>query len=483
MAGVNELPPDATPRPDPDATTPPAPAPLEDAPGEAAGDPLDSSAEDGSSVAMATQPDPRSTIRRQNRIAGFAAVGVAIVLAFGGGVAVGRLTADAGAGGQASPAVSAPAATGGADLPATGPLLGRSDAKVVIDYWADFQCPYCAKFARDTIPLLESRIADGTVALLHRDFAFIGAESEAAAVAVRCAGREDRFWPMHDAVYAAQQGENEGAFSRDRLLQIGASVGLDATSFEGCLDDPQPLVEVLDDTAAGIRAGVTSTPTIDVNGTRFLGVTDNAQFLATIDAAASGAAPGSLPTAPPSSDPWAGTPTDGRTAGAANAPVTVELWMDYQSTDSQPVVQSLEPELRTRIADGAVRAELHDVAVLDDDSVAAAGFVRCIADQGGPAWFVHDVLAVSAQGAGAGIFTTQNLLRLGSKLGLDVRAADACMADPATEAAVRAETADAAAAGITAGPTVIVRKGEDELGRFAAPIDAAAVLAVVDGAK
>ena len=81
--------------------------------------------------------------------------------------------------------------------------------------------------------------------------------------------------------------------------------------------------------------------------------------------------------------------------------MTVELWMDYQSTDCAAVAEKLEPELRTRIA-AAIRAELHDLAALGDESVVAATRVRCVADQDGPAWFVHDVLAVSAQGAGAG---------------------------------------------------------------------------------
>ena len=428
---------------------------------------------------------PGAAVRRQNRAAAIAAIALVVILAFAGGVAVGRWSAPAGAEDAAAPPSPAASsgATGAIDLASDAQRLGSADAAVVIDYWADFQCPFCSKFARETIPLLQSKIADGTVALVHRDFAFIGPESELAAVAVRCAAPDGRYWPMHDAVYAAQQGENQGAFSRDRLVTIAAAVGLDSAAFAACLDDSSVLVDVLDDTAAGIRSGVTSTPTIDVNGTRYLGVPDGAGLLATIDAALAGASSAPLPTAAPASDPWTGTPTAGRTAGDAAAPVSIELWMDYQSTDAKPIAESLEPELRSRISAGALRAELHDVAALGDDSVAAASFVRCVAAQDGPAWFVHDVLEVSAQGAGAGIFTRDNLLRLGSKLGLEVKVAAACLDDPATAAAVRAETADGQAAGITAGPTLIVRKGSDEIGRFTAPVDATAVLAAIDGAR
>ena len=314
-------------------------------------------------------PDRPASRRRQNRAALFGTVAMLVVLAFGGGLAVGRATAPAAGGasavvgvagataspGSAASPVASPGpdatpdptavASAGAAVPSDGPRLGRADAKVTVEYWADYQCPYCAKFAREIIPQLKSRIEDGTVALVHRDYAFIGEESVGAAVAVRCAGSQGKFWEMHDAVYAAQAGENQGGFAPAKLAQVATSVGLDPTAFAACVAEKAPLVAVLDDTAAGVRTGIASTPTVDVNGNRFLGVTDVAKILAAIDAAAAGASPAPLPTAAPVSDSWEGTVTDGREAGGATAPVTVELWMDYQSPDSAVLAKTLEPEL------------------------------------------------------------------------------------------------------------------------------------------
>ena len=354
---------------------------------------------------------------------------------------------------------------------------------MTVEYWADYQCPYCAKFAQEVIPQLESRIADGTVALVHRDYAFIGDESVAAAVAVRCAGREGKYWAMHDAVYAAQAGENQGGFAPARLAEIAASVGLDSAGFAACVNEKAPLVAVLDDTAAGVRTAIASTPTVDVNGNRFLGVPDMTKFLAAIDAAAAGASPAPLPTAAPRSDPWIGTVADGRVAGRASAPVTVELWTDYQSTDSAAVAKDLEPELRTRIASGAIRVAQRDLALLGDESVVAATMVRCVARQGGPAWFVHDILSVNAQGAGSGIYVPASLLRFASGLGLDVQALSACLDDPTVTAEVTAETAQGTALGLTAGPSVVIRAGDREVGRFSGALDTKAVLAAIDAAK
>ncbi len=219
------------------------------------------------------------SVRDQNRWAGIGLIALIVALAFAAGLAIGRASAPVVTSGlvpvgSPTPGASSSAPTATPGLPSDGPRLGRADATVVIDYWADYQCPFCARFAETVVPALASRIADGTVALVHRDYAFLGDESVDAAIAVRCAGREGMYWQMHDAVYAAQQGENQGAFARARLAEVAATVGLDSAAFDTCMDDRSVLVEVLDDTSAGVRAGIMSTPTVDVNGTRFPGVDD-----------------------------------------------------------------------------------------------------------------------------------------------------------------------------------------------------------------
>jgi protein-disulfide isomerase len=156
--------------------------------------------------------------------------------------------------------------------------------------------------------------------------------------------------------------------------------------------------------------------------------------------------------------------------------------MDYQNPDSAAVPKDLGTELRTRIAAGTVQARLHDLALLGDESAVAATGLRCVAAQGGPAWFVSDILSVSAQGAGAGIYTPENLLRFVAQLGLDVRAFDACLADASVAKAVTDETAAGKADGMTAGPVVVVSAGGVEKGRFKGPLEAAKVFAAIDAA-
>ena len=449
---------------------------------------------------------PGAGASRPGRIARTIAAVLAVALAFGTGIVVGRATAPgdsvAVSGGSSSPeaaaagstAPSAPSAGPSAGpsaasplegLTSDGPRLGSAAAKVQLTYWADYQCPFCARFAETVLPQLAPRIADGTVAVTHRDFVFIGPESLDAAIAVRCAGEQGKYWQMHDAVYAAQNGENQGAFSTATLTRLAAGVGVDVSAYTSCAQRHDVLVEVLADTAAGVRASVSSTPTVDLPGRTFLGVPSVPELLAVIDAAAKSAAtPTPAPTTRPSGDPWAATATSGRTAGASSAPVSVELWVDYQATGMHAIAQTLEPELRARVAAGEVRLILRDLATLGSESAAAASFIRCAADdREATVWFAHDILSVSAQGAGAGVFTTRGLLWLAAKLGWDVPPLDACMASPATSAAIEAETAVGKGLGLTAAPAVTVMARGREVARFSgSSLDPAEVLAAVDAA-
>ncbi len=446
---------------------------------------------------------PASGARGSGRLVRPIAAILIVGLVFGSGIVVGRATAPAwspaassapasseaaavGSSTPSAPPSAAPSPTSPIEgLPSNGPLLGSPSAKVLLTYWADYQCPFCARFAETALPLLASRIADGTVAVLHRDFVFLGPESLDAAIAVRCAGEQGKYWEMHDAVYAAQNGENQGTFSQATLTRLATGVGADEATYTACTQRQDVLVEVLADTAAGVRASVTSTPTVDIPGRTFAGVPDITALIAAVDAAAkSGATPTPAPSVRPSGDPWADTATSGRAAGPSSAPVTVELWVDYQATGMPAIAQTLEPELRTRIAAGKVRLVLRDLATLGSESALAASFIRCGADDGErTAWFAHDILSVSAQGAETGVFTTRGLLWLAAKLGWDVTALDACMTSPATASAIEAETAVGTGMGLKAAPAVVVRAHGKEVARFSgSSLDPTKVLAAVDAA-
>lgn len=189
------------------------------------------------------------------------------------------------------PPIVAPSTLTPTDL-AEGHTIGKADAPVDVEIWADYQCPYCARFSSQVEPLLVATYVEtGQARLTFRVLAFLGEESRWAAVAAKLAEDQDAFWPFHDYLFANQLGENVGSYSLDRLQEMAGRIGLDMAAFDAGLQ-----LDAARATFAELRAefeadagalGIRSTPTVVVNGTVVQGA-DWATVKAAIDAALAG---------------------------------------------------------------------------------------------------------------------------------------------------------------------------------------------------
>jgi protein-disulfide isomerase len=212
-------------------------------------------------------PTPETPVgappRGRAGVLGYLGAAVLGIVIGAGGLAIG--SGSLGAAPSPSPSPSPTATAAPADN-----AVGSPDAPVTMEVWADYQCPYCR--LEDLLfsgALEREYAAPGIVRIVYRDFAFLGQESTDAAVAARCAGRQEAAARLrfHDALYAFQQGENQGRFVRENLLQVAQIVGVpDTTAFTACLDDPAVADEVAAETAAGRDLGISSTPTMRLRG-------------------------------------------------------------------------------------------------------------------------------------------------------------------------------------------------------------------------
>jgi protein-disulfide isomerase len=131
----------------------------------------------------------------------------------------------------------------------------------------------------------------GKVKLVYRDAAFQGQrydydESTEAAAASRCAADQGLFWQMHDWLFANWNGENQGAFAAPRLRAIATAAGLDLARYDACMAAGDKQTAVRDETAGGVAAGIDQTPTLIINGMKFVGSPNNfADFAAVLDQA------------------------------------------------------------------------------------------------------------------------------------------------------------------------------------------------------
>jgi protein-disulfide isomerase len=166
-------------------------------------------------------------------------------------------------------------------------VLGQADAPVTIDLYEDFQCPACEAWGRTVFPSLASNeLASGSVKIVFHDMAFLGPESADAGRAAHAAAQQGRFWDMWATIYANQGRENSGAFSRERLIAMADRLGLDVARFEADMDSMAAQAAIDRSRADAGRAGVTSTPTLIVDGQAFVGAQPYADIAAAIAAAA-----------------------------------------------------------------------------------------------------------------------------------------------------------------------------------------------------
>jgi protein-disulfide isomerase len=164
--------------------------------------------------------------------------------------------------------------------------------------------------------------------------------------------------------------------------------------------------------------------------------------------------------------PSAPTPValaDGRSIGKADARVTLDVWSDFQCPACGEFARSVEPLLVGRyVTPGTLRIVYHDAAFQGakssasyDESVEAAAGARCAADQG-RYWPFQDWTFANQAGENKGAFAIGRLKAIATAAGLDLAAWDACLATGQQQTAVRSETTQAVARGVSATPTMIL---------------------------
>jgi protein-disulfide isomerase len=174
---------------------------------------------------------------------------------------------------------------------AEGKAMGPVDAPVLIEEYSDFQCPYCGLFAREVVQPLEDtylKSGSGKVRFVYNHMAFLGQESIDAAEASECANEQDRFWDYANTLFTNQRGENRGGFNLGRLKQFAVDLNFDTDAFNVCVDSRRYRALVQQETEAAKALGITSTPSIFVNGRKLEGAPDFAQLSQMIEQLAAG---------------------------------------------------------------------------------------------------------------------------------------------------------------------------------------------------
>jgi len=173
-----------------------------------------------------------------------------------------------------------PVVLNGIDVSRIGYDKGSPLAPIVIVEFSDFGCPYCAEFARETFPAIDSEfVRPGKVYFKYVPFVIdMFPNALQAARASECAGEQNRFWVMYDRLFSAQP-EWKRERSPDALFaRYAASAGLDKSRFAACYARAETHPGTMRANDAAEKLGVRVTPSFIVNGRPVEGALPLADF-------------------------------------------------------------------------------------------------------------------------------------------------------------------------------------------------------------
>ncbi len=150
------------------------------------------------------------------------------------------------------------------------PILGNSPAKATIVVYGDYGCDTCATLDAALVGLLAEDYPND-LRIVWKDMPNTSQHPEAlnAAIAARCAGTQGKFWE-----YNALLMKNQATLGAELYSTIATQLELKSSSFASCVSQQTPSAIVQQTYEEGLTLGVSATPTIFINGTRYTGAID-----------------------------------------------------------------------------------------------------------------------------------------------------------------------------------------------------------------
>lgn len=136
------------------------------------------------------------------------------------------------------------------------PILGDLKAPVTIVEFTDYQCPFCRRFYQNAFKDIKKDYIDtGKVRFVLRDLPLpFHADARPSAQAAHCAGEQDKFWEMHNALFDGK------GLKRDHIMGHAGSLSLDIPAFTSCLDSDRYKKDMDLDVQDAGKASITGTP-------------------------------------------------------------------------------------------------------------------------------------------------------------------------------------------------------------------------------
>jgi len=148
------------------------------------------------------------------------------------------------------------------------PVEGNPNARVTLVEFADYECPHCKRFQPVLRQVLDEFRKEIRIYFKHYPLPQ-HTNARLAAEAAVAAQKQGKFWPYQDKLW-----ENQDSLSPADMEKFAKETGLDLTKFRADLDDPKTKARVQKDRVDGGTLGLSSTPTLFINGREYTDAKD-----------------------------------------------------------------------------------------------------------------------------------------------------------------------------------------------------------------
>ena len=150
---------------------------------------------------------------------------------------------------------------------APGLSLGDPSAEATLVEYSDFSCPHCREMYDSIHQLVDLYVRDGRLRIVYKPVFFIDpAYSPSAARAILCSGAQGKGWEMHDQIWAVYDEFGKGAYNLDVFGRSADNISLDSGQFRSCYNSAETTAMLNEISAEATEMGITSTPTLLLNG-------------------------------------------------------------------------------------------------------------------------------------------------------------------------------------------------------------------------
>jgi Na+/H+ antiporter NhaA len=147
-------------------------------------------------------------------------------------------------------------------------IRGPGKSAVTVVEYGDFECPYCGQ-AEPAVRALLHDFGDVRYVWRHLPLPDVHPEAQLAAEAAEAAGRQGKFWEMHDRLF-----DHQDALRPRDLIGHATALGLDTGRFAADLRKHAGAAHVSEDVESADLSNVSGTPSFFINGKRHYGAYD-----------------------------------------------------------------------------------------------------------------------------------------------------------------------------------------------------------------